>query len=69
MITPVNPNAELHRLRASSQDTHVMNRVRDSMMDQLEISTQSIIKKVALNPSVFWTYSYVTSARAPHSLF
>ncbi len=65
MITPMNPHAELRRLRASSQDVQVMNKVRESMMSQLEITTQSIIKKVALNPSVFWTYSYVTSVNDP----
>ncbi len=61
----VNPNAELRRLREVGQDVQVMNKVRESMMSQLEITTQSIIKKVALNPSVFWTYSYVTSVNDP----
>ena len=65
MITPVNPNAELRRLREVGQDVQVMNKVRESMMSQLEITTQSIIKKVALNPNVFWLFSYVTSVLDP----
>jgi hypothetical protein len=42
-----------------------MNKVQESMMSQLEITTQSIIKKVALNPNVFWLFSYVTSVLDP----
>ena len=42
-----------------------MNKARESMMSQLEITTQSIIKKVALNPNVFWLFSYVTSVLDP----
>jgi len=35
------------------------------MIEQLELTTRSIIKKVALNPNVFLIYSYVTSVLDP----
>ena len=65
MITPVNPNAELRRLREESQGSDVLDAVNKNMIEQLQLTTQSIIKKVALNPTVFWLYQYVKSVRDP----
>ena len=63
IITPVNPMAELQRLSSQAQGDAILQNVNKHMIEQLEISTQAIIKKVALNPTVFWLFQYVTSIR------
>jgi len=63
IITPVNPLAELQRLSSQAQGDAILQNVNKHMIEQLEISTQAIIKKVALNPTVFWLFQYVTSIR------
>lgn len=64
-ITPKDPRQELARIQVEEQGAAVFENVRENMFTQLNVSTQSIIKKVALNPSVFWLYSYVTSVLDP----
>jgi len=63
IITPVNPIAELQRISSQAQGDAILQNVNKNMIEQLEISTQAIIKKVALNPTVFWLHQYVTSIR------
>jgi len=63
IITPVNPIAELRRLTKETQGNAILDNVNKNMIEMLEISTQSIIKKVALNPTVFWIHQYVTSVK------
>ena len=63
IITPVNPMVELQRLSSQAQGDNILKHVNKNMIEQLEISTQAILKKVALNPTVFWLFQYVTSVK------
>jgi len=42
-----------------------MPEISEMMMDELKIKTNAIMKKVALNPSVYWGHTYVTTQKDP----
>ena len=39
--------------------------IADDLLDTVKLQTQAILKKVALNPSVFQCYQYVSNVRDP----
>ncbi|MFC1803009.1 hypothetical protein ACFL0D_03470 [Thermoproteota archaeon] len=63
----VDARAELRRLQGEDDGAHVMTAAGSSEVKTLNIQSESIIEKVALNPQVFWCYHYVSSVPDPTS--
>jgi len=63
--TFVDPRAELNKIYGEDEGSRVMTSVGGQMLNTLNIQTQAIMKKVALNAQVFWCFQYVSSVRDP----
>ncbi|MFC1804010.1 hypothetical protein ACFL0D_08625 [Thermoproteota archaeon] len=63
----VDPRAELRKLQSEKEGAHVMTAVGDNLIKTLNIPSDAIMKKVALNLQVFWCYQYVSIVKDPDS--
>jgi hypothetical protein len=59
------PLAVLRELEEQEEPDEEFKRISQNMWTLLDVNTQAIMKKVALNPSVFWGFQYVISAKDP----
>jgi hypothetical protein len=58
----VNPDAVLIKARDERNQANYMDNIAEATLNNLSMTTQAILKKVALNPSVF---HYVSNVRDP----
>lgn len=57
----VDPYEALQAIEEAGSQDEILKRVGENMWGVLDVNTQAILRKVALNPSVFWGFQYVKS--------
>jgi hypothetical protein len=61
----VNPDTVLIKARDEKNQANYMDNIAEATLNNLSMTTQAILKKVALNPSVFQCFQYVSNVRDP----
>jgi hypothetical protein len=61
----VDPLVELRKINQERDQKFYTESIADAALSNLSITTQALLKKVALNPSVFQCYQYVSNVRDP----
>ena len=64
-VERVNPDMVLIKIRDELNQRSYMDNIADVSLNNLSLMTRAILKKVALNPSVFQCFQYVSNVKDP----